>query len=39
MRETLACIEVGEALGYVEGNATLRASIDHVMGTLYKLTA
>ena len=39
MRETLACIEVGEALGYVEGSAKLRASIDHVVGTLYKLCA
>jgi four helix bundle protein len=40
MRETLACIEVGEALGYVDGvDARLRASIDHVVGTLYKLCA
>ena len=39
MRETLACMEVGVALGYVEGiDASLRGHIDHVLGTLYKLS-
>jgi four helix bundle protein len=38
MRETLSCIEVGVALGYVEDvEAELRAQIDHVLGTLFKL--
>jgi four helix bundle protein len=38
MRETLACIEVGVALGYVEeADAGLRARINHVLGTLFKL--
>ncbi len=38
MRETLACIEVGEALGYVgAADAGLLKQIDHVMGTLAKL--
>jgi four helix bundle protein len=40
MRETLACIEVGIALGYVEGiDRSLRGHIDHVLGTLFKLAA
>ena len=39
MRETLSCIEVGTALGYVDGvDARLVAKIDHVMGTLFKLS-
>jgi four helix bundle protein len=39
MRETLACIEVGEALGYVsQVDTTLIDSIGHVMATLTKLT-
>ncbi len=38
MRETLSCIEVGMALGYVEDvGVGLRARIDHVLGTLFKL--
>jgi four helix bundle protein len=38
MRETLSCIEVGVALGYVgEIDAGLRGRIDHVLGTLFKL--
>ncbi len=40
MRETLACVEVGVALGYVEGiDASLFDSIDRIMATLTKLTA
>ena len=39
MRETLSCIEVGTALGYVEGiDAAMFGKIDHVLGTLYKLS-
>ena len=39
MRETLSCIEVGLALGYVaEVDPRLRGQIDHVLGTLFKLT-
>ncbi len=39
MRETLACIEVGEALGYVGTvDAGLRDSIGRIMATLAKLT-
>jgi four helix bundle protein len=39
MRETLSCIEVGMALGYVRGvGPELRGQIDHVIGTLYKLS-
>jgi len=38
MRETLSCIEVGVALGYVsEVEPALLARIDHVLGTLFKL--
>ena len=38
MRETLACIEVGVALGYVGELAPgLIGQIDHVLGTLFKL--
>ena len=39
MRETLACIEVGVALGYIESiDEGVRNGIDHVLGTLYKLS-
>ena len=38
MRETLSCIEVGIALGYVnEVEPELLRRIDHVLGTLFKL--
>ena len=38
MRETLSCIEVALALGYVnEVDPGLLGRIDHVMGTLFKL--
>jgi four helix bundle protein len=38
MRETLACIEVGVALGYVDGvDPAPRRQIDHVLGTLHKV--
>ena len=40
MRETLSCIDVAVALGYVEGVApAVLGRIDHVLGTLYKLSA
>ena len=40
MRETLACIEVSEALGYVQApDAGLMDSIARIMATLTKLTA
>jgi four helix bundle protein len=40
MRETLACIEVGQALGYVgEMDAPLLDSIRRIMATLTKLAA
>jgi four helix bundle protein len=40
MRETLSCIEVGTALGYVNGvDARLLDRIDRVVATLYKLSA
>ena len=40
MRETLSCIEVGMALGYVrEVEPMLLGKIDHVLGTLFKLSA
>ena len=40
MRETLSCIEVGVALGYVGAvDATLLDRIDRVVATLYKLSA
>ena len=39
-RETLACLRVGEALGYVETvPAALNARIDRVIGTLVKVSA
>lgn len=40
MRETLSCIEVGMALGYVsEVDAALLDRIDQIVATLYKLSA
>ena len=40
MRETLSCIEVGVALGYVEGSMpALVGRIDHVSARSYKLSA
>ena len=40
MRETLACVEVGVALGYVaEIDSSLLNSINRIMATLTKLTA
>ena len=40
MRETLACVEVGTALGYVgDPDPALLASINQVMATLVKLSA
>jgi four helix bundle protein len=40
MRETLSCVEVGVALGYIEGiDSSLLASINRIMATLTKLTA
>jgi four helix bundle protein len=39
MRETLSCIEVGMALGYVDGvDDALLDQIDRVLATLYKLS-
>ena len=39
-RETLACLRVGEALGYVEPvPATLTNQIDRVIGTLVRVAA
>ncbi|MGO8997795.1 MAG: four helix bundle protein [Polyangiaceae bacterium] len=39
MRETLSCIEVGIALGYVNAvEATLLDQIDRIVATLYKLS-
>ena len=40
MRETLSCIEVGVALGYVSRvDATILDKIDRIVATLYKLSA
>ena len=40
MRETLSCIEVGMALGYMGAvDAALLDRIDRIVATLYKLTA
>jgi len=40
MRETLACIEVGMALGYVKAvDASSLDKIDRIVATLYKLSA
>ena len=39
-RETLACLEVAEAFGYLAaGDDGLRKELDHVVGTLVKLVA
>jgi four helix bundle protein len=39
LREVLACLEVGAALGYLpEVEAARRARFDHVLGTLVRLT-
>ena len=39
MRETLSCIDVAVALGYVRVvEAEVLGRIDHVLGTLYKLS-
>ena len=39
-RETLACLRVGEALGYVETvPAAITAQIDRVIGTLVRVAA
>ena len=39
MRETLSCIEVGVALGYVGAvDGALRDRIDRIVATLYKLS-
>jgi four helix bundle protein len=39
-RETLACLRVGEAPGYIESvPAALNARIDRVIGTLVKVSA
>jgi four helix bundle protein len=38
LREVLACLEVAEALGYVQGvDPELRRRFDHVLGTLVRL--
>jgi len=38
MRETLSCMEVAMALGYIDQiDAALRRQIDHVLGTLHKV--
>ena len=40
MRETLSCIEVGIALGYVSTvDAAILDRIDRIVATLYKLSA
>ena len=40
MRETLSCIEVGVALGYIDSvEASLLDRIDRIVATLYKLSA
>jgi four helix bundle protein len=39
MRETLSCIEVGQALGYLSAvDASLLDRIDRIVATLYKLS-
>jgi len=39
-RETRACLQVAQALGYVEQiDTVVVAHLDHVLGTLHKLTA
>jgi four helix bundle protein len=37
MRETLACVEVGQALGYVEELPDVTHRIDRICGALYAL--
>jgi four helix bundle protein len=37
MRETLACIDVGHALGYVDRDPDLARKIDRLCGALYTL--
>ena len=38
LREVLACLEVGEALGYLPAlDAGVRGRFDHVIGTLVKI--
>ena len=38
LREVLACLEVGEALGYLEPiEPAMRDRFDHVIGTLVKI--
>ena len=37
MRETLACVEVGQALGYVDTKPDLTRKIDRICGALYTL--
>ena len=38
MREVLACLEVANAMGYMQGiEPDLRARFDHVLGTLVRL--
>ena len=38
LREVLACLEVGEALGYLEPlDAGVRGRFDHVLGTLVNI--
>ena len=40
MRETLSCIEVGIALGYIDGvDGALLDQIDRIQATLFKLSA
>lgn len=37
--EVRACLDVAEALGYVDSvNEELRSNLDHVIGTLHRLT-
>jgi len=37
MRETLACVEVGQALGYIDDLPDLARQIDRICGALYAL--
>jgi hypothetical protein len=37
MRETLACVEVGQALGYVDTQHDVARKIDRICGALYTL--
>ena len=39
MRETMACLDVAEALGYLPGvDAAIVAQSNHILGTLVRLT-